>query len=632
MKPVKYYHVIMASYVEVLPMAPALLFSILGTACSLVAAASPEAGSIRIPLKFENTQIRTTEFGSRSISIPGLMNTMEAGMPSVPFKTYKIALPAGTTKVDLKMIPTRTYKEEGTIERSQSQVPLSETQRVSRMATIMDPDSVLPIRGGSYPANRTEVNIQTLHNTPIAIINVYPVLATDQGASAEIMEEGELIVTPTVDKRSAQAPRFAHQQQAVASFVDNPEALSFREEGQPANYDYLIISSKELIGYTGQNGFADLQQGLEKDGLKSRVVSIEEIESAGTGSDRIEKIREYIKNEYTQNGIRFVLLAGDGDDKGKNNTIPSRKMWSKINSYNGSWKMLEEQIAADMYYACLDGVFNANGNNKWGEPGDGGDGKDIDLLSEVAVGRACLDNTEHLQNFVSKTLWFRSAKLPKNIYLVGEELFKQKNLYGSAYMDQFIGHSTDHNYETNGYDNSFKFGKLYDTPQKSTTAAQALQAMNQGYPVYHHLGHCNVNIAMRISWYGKGPNFTNKTPFFLYTQGCFPGKFVASDCWIENLCNLKTTGAVAAIANTTYGLGPEDPAGQFPSCTKTPGAQQMMHRQFVNHMQSQGVKEIAVANQKSKEYFVGMANHHEIRWCFFNATVFGDPSLTFNFE
>ena len=36
----------------------------------------------------------------------------------------------------------------------------------------------------------------------------------------------------------------------------------------------------------------------------------------------------------------------------------------------GSWSVVERKIAANFYYSCLDGPFNYNGNDKWGETDD----------------------------------------------------------------------------------------------------------------------------------------------------------------------------------------------------------------------------------------------------------------------
>ena len=138
----------------------------------------------------------------------------------------------------------------------------------------------------------------------------------------------------------------------------------------------------------------------------------------------------------------------------------------------------------------------------------------------------------------------------------------------------------------------------------------------------NHLGHSNTTYNMRMSTY-EIDDFRNAKPFFYYTQGCFPGDFTANECFIELLVR-HTNGAVASIANTSYGLGPEDPA---PNTTETPGASQMLHRRFINAIFSEHVVNLGRANQVSKEEFIGLANTQEIRWVMWDANYFGDPSL-----
>lgn len=53
----------------------------------------------------------------------------------------------------------------------------------------------------------------------------------------------------------------------------------------------------------------------------------------------------------------------------------------------------DNNIPADLYYACLDGTFDNNENGIYGEVADAEPGKlDIDLLAEVCVGRAPVDS------------------------------------------------------------------------------------------------------------------------------------------------------------------------------------------------------------------------------------------------
>ena len=86
----------------------------------------------------------------------------------------------------------------------------------------------------------------------------------------------------------------------------------------------------------------------------------------------------------------------------------------------------EDTMPADLYYACLDGPYNYDNDGYWGEPHDGTDGGDVDLIADVYVGRACVGSTAEVNNFVTKTVAYinRDINDPylKKIYLAAEYL------------------------------------------------------------------------------------------------------------------------------------------------------------------------------------------------------------------
>ena len=204
---------------------------------------------------------------------------------------------------------------------------------------------------------------------------------------------------------------------------------------------------------------------------------------------------------------------------------------------------------------------------------------------------------------------------------MGEELFAEMNLYGDDYMNQLVGACTDHSYETHGFTPEWKIAHLYDREHAWGWSTATTTINEGGFSMVHHLGHSNSSYNMRMSS-SRIKKFTNPAPFFYYTQGCFPGDFTEDDCFIELLVRHEKS-AVAAIANTSFGLGPEDPQ---PTTTATPGASQMLHRRFVDAVFA-NVDSMGRANQASKEAFIGLASAPEMRWVFWDAHYFGDPSL-----
>ena len=89
-------------------------------------------------------------------------------------------------------------------------------------------------------------------------------------------------------------------------------------------------------------------------------------------------------------GTRWVLLGGDTE------IIPKRGVYASSGSY------VQTSLPTDLYYACLDGPWNDDGDGYWGEYNDGANGGDIDFSAEIYIGRASVSNASELSNFVAK--------------------------------------------------------------------------------------------------------------------------------------------------------------------------------------------------------------------------------------
>lgn len=552
--------------------------------------------------------------GGVAVTVPGLGQTVEAGMPAVPVRTLAVALPPGTRLAGVEVSGPVSTLRAMNVTRNRSMVPYSWRD----LDHTGVPVTTAPELPAQYPRERATASVQVLHGVALAIVNVYPVVVDTKRGSLSVASEVSVRLRCAPDPAMQRGRALTGRERAqLAALVANPQELP-AASALAGGYDYLILTTAALMAPEGR--LPDLVADLARRGLVARVVDVATI--AAAGKDVPEKIRNFIRGEYQSSGIRYVLLAADGDTGWTSSgPIPARRLWSKIRSYNGTWHMLECKIPADLYYSNLDADFDGNGNGIWGEPADGANGGDVDLLSEVVVGRIPVDTAAELASVVAKTLEFARADQPRNVLLMGEELFAQMDLYGDEYMDQLVGACTDHAYQTQGYSPAWTAKRLYDR-QGAWNSTTALATINAGDFTYvHHLGHSNQTYNMRMSS-SRIKKFTNPRPFFYYTQGCFPGDFTSNDCFVEGLIR-HDKGAAAAIANTCYGLGPEDPQ---PETTKTPGASQMLHRRFVDAALA-GAESIGRANQDSKEAFIGLAASQEVRWVFWDAHVFGDPSL-----
>ena len=169
--------------------------------------------------------------------------------------------------------------------------------------------------------------------------------------------------------------------------------------GKPAPADgpagMVIVTDASLV-----TTFNRLASAHERNGLVTRVRTLQSIRDAyPAGRDDAERIRMFLKDARADWGIEFALMGGDEP------LIPMRRAYiDQLPSIITTPVLLP----TDQYYACLDGDWNADGDDRWGElpnPATGDPGDDADAIPELCVGRAPVTDAKQAQNFVDKTIY-----------------------------------------------------------------------------------------------------------------------------------------------------------------------------------------------------------------------------------
>ena len=399
----------------------------------------------------------------------------------------------------------------------------------------------------------------------------------------------------------------------IQDLVDNPEALKTYPASQKKSQviDAIIITPAEFI-----SDFEPLIFDYQKRALSVETISVESIAIEYTGADLQEKIRNTIIDLYQNNDVRYVLLGGDVEH------IPYRGFYCEVES---STLMTDDDIPADLYYMALDGNWNTDGDDKWGEPDED------DLLPEVALSRMPFSTHEDLQNMLAKTLGYTNHPVEgelNNPLLAGEHLYDAPLTWGAQYLDLIHGTHDDNGYTTTGIPNDHPYDTLYDR-NSQWTATGLINEINSGHPFIHHVGHSNATYAMRLynsdittSNFSQVDGTTHNFPI-IYTHGCICGSFDSNDCIAEEMLQLDRFAA-AFVGNSRYGWFNE---GQ------TEGPSQHLHREFVDALYNDKVNFLAEAHLISKiesSGWVEAANQHEpgaIRWVFYDCNALGDPTL-----
>jgi hypothetical protein len=387
----------------------------------------------------------------------------------------------------------------------------------------------------------------------------------------------------------------------------NPEDLSRYDAAQaaphpaqldPGYYPYVIVTSAALA-----SAFEPVADFESTRGLRARIMTVEEIVSEYPGYvDTQQSIRAFILDAYETWDTDYVLLGGDHD------VVEERDLYVNAGG-------TIDNFPGDCYYEGLDGTWNNDGDSRWGEPGE------EDLVGEIAVGRASVNNATELAYWMHKNQMYTEQPVVSEIQralFIGEAL--DGSTYGCDSMDDIKDGSSNCGYTTTGYPSGYDNATLYER-DGAWDKYDLLALMNDGYPTTHHLGHSNTTYNMKL----ENPDtqyFTNdgvtSSYMFNYSQGCYAGDFdnSSTDCIVEALVNDDHASA-AFIACSRYGW-----YSPGTSC----GPSQHFERQLVDARYAEGIITAGRMNVDSKTDCVWMLDEYN-RWCHYELCLFGDPAL-----
>ena len=560
-----------------------------------------------------------------------LDNTMLAGLtgePMLPYHQVALMLPPGE-----KAIAIRITGEELTIIPGKFDLfPQQAMRPISKGSDgeFIKKDEVYR-SVANYPVTPTGHLINSyLNGYAFALSTFTPVIYNPAGKTVSYYKKITVHITTQSDANATLALKnltsSTNALKRVRLFAQNPEMMNMYplKNALKTNYPILIITPAEF-----QSGFQDLVNYYNSRGLTSQIVTTETIINSMSGQDTQEQIRNYIINEYQTNGIEQVILGGDVE------YVPYRGLYCYVMS--GSTPYEDYDIPADIYYSALDGNWNTNGDNKWGEPGED------DLMPELSVGRMSFSTSQELANMVHKSVSYQGNPVPgemKKPFLVSEFLDAGTMTWGSDYLELLVNDHSDNGYFTHGIPSSQNnIARLYDTlispPSNiySWSIGQLLAEINAGHSFIHHSGHSNWDYMMRLSnWQITDENFAQVVGVthnyqLMYTHGCICGAFDNTDC-IAELCVSISKFLVGGIFNSRYGW--------FDQGT-TEGPSAHLHREFISALYNpnpdSAITELGSAHTMSKiktSPWVGLPGEFEPgaqRWCHYDCNVLGDPAL-----
>lgn len=557
---------------------------------------------------------QTQQMGDyQMILAPGAFQTAINGQPLLPWFASKILLPPGEEIQSVEIIGLDPL----TIPGNYQLMPKQYAQPVSKGKSCEFIKDLSVYQSSEvYPQNKQSFQTSFLGGHSIGMINYTPFEYIPATGEISFYRQITVVVHTKASEKATQAMHLLNRtsHNAICNYVENPEGFS--EYTYPAAkddvYDYLIITPNQFI-----EQFDTLVAHYHQRGIKTMVKSKEEIIEEMEGQDGPEKIRNYIIQEYTEKEVSYVMLAGDVEH------IPYRGFYCSVQS---STVYEDDNIPSDLYYSALDGSWNDDGDNKWGEIGED------DLLPEVAVARFSFSDASELNKMLHKSISYQSYPVEGNLahpLFAGEHLYNPPETWGNDYLELLIGYHDDNGYETTGIPESNTITKLYDE-NSSWSDQDLMDEINLGKNFVHHVGHASASSVMKFYTSDitnsnfSGANGIDHQYTNVYTHGCICGSFDASDCIAEYMVKIDNFAA-AFVGNSRYGWFNE---GQ------TEGPSAHIHREFIDALYTDSLHRIGMAHMESKyatSPWVNAAGQHEegaLRWCFYDCNVLGDPAMS----
>jgi len=504
------------------------------------------------------------------------------------------------------------------IEPSSKPVPLS-------MANLAKPPESNPeIYGSNDPFPGvlfTEGGTYSFRGYDVLVLSLYPV--------QYIPVKGELFyfnnITVTVelveDKNANTLFRgLMEDKLEIIKKVDNPTIVDTYKKLSTTcpvleQYDLLILTIDDF-----KQNFKPLKDAHDAEGIKTEIKTLEDIFPF---PDYVtpEDIRSFVRDEYLNHGIEYLLIGGDAD------IVPDKMLYVFGFDEDEYTRPYETEMPVDMYYGYLDGPFNSDDDDRWGEPDDGENGSDVDLIAEIYVGRACADNVLEIDNFVTKTIGYMNTDFDeeylKETWMVGEYLGEHGVAsWGGNYLDLLMDGSDLDGYTTVGIpSDKYNIATLYDRDlPEHWSSEEIITIVNNGIHILNHDGHSNYGYNMRMT-NSNVESFTNDQYFFAYSIGCMSGGFddpEGYDCFAEYMTVKTGHGAFAGIWNARYGW--------FWS-HRTDGDGTRYTREFWDAVFGENIPVISKANQDSKEDNLYLIQRSCMRWTYYQLNLFGDPSI-----
>ncbi|MCX7784823.1 MAG: C25 family cysteine peptidase [candidate division WOR-3 bacterium] len=522
--------------------------------------------------------------------------TNEVGNPYLPIGLYTVLVPANSKVTSVSIVNSERIEIAGEFDILPT--PQPQPFSLSTGKPIIIPNDDVYSNSQPYPAKLIDFgNTGDKSGFRLCPIVIYPLQYFP--AEKRLLLYKKITIQINYQEHFTEPTFLTPKQKTIfekeiKSIVINPEDINRfapTVTRKLRECEYLVITTETL-----SSSLQPLVNWRTKQGFKAEITTVSHLTASYPGRDVPEKIRNGIIDYYRNRGLIFVVLAGDSQ------LVQPRLARVVASSYTGN-------IPSDLYFSDLNGSWDGNRNNIFGEvPGDS-----IDMYPDVYVGRASIDNVTEGNTFVNKVLTYEKNPVTdylKKVLLPSVPLFT--NYHGRIVNDTIATITPVGWFDANMIDPSGT------TPMRDS--------INNGF----HFCHISAHGSETGVGYQNGSLIYNNSAASSQTNGnrlvivnsiaCNAGDFGygPSDCLAEIIANNPNGGGVAVIMNSRYGWG--SPPNFGPS--------ERMDIKFYDFLFNADSFLIGIAHTRSKSIFTSYGLSDAVwRWCIYALNLFGDPAM-----
>lgn len=481
--------------------------------------------------------------GYTTVEFRGLPHIELLGAPDLPVAPFQVVVPASSRVTDFEIVDFSEEPIAGSYLVLPVQYPTAYTDNYPPRPFVLprpeyyQADAPFPARPAEFTGEGTKCGYR------LASFRVYPVRYNPVARSLAVLTRLTVRISYATGAGHA-APRtqlqIALHGDELRRLVLNPEDVArfapprrINTLGSallPAgNYEHVIMTTGQY-----RDSLIKLRDWRTRQGWRSTIVLIESIAATYPGVDTAERMRNFLKDADTTWGTIFAFIA--------RRDHPARQYRNAYVNVSGQGV---DYLPCDMYFSCLDGTWNADGDGIWGEPADS-----VDCWSDMNVGMITLDGFSELSKYLAKLFryeftpdagWFQKSLLCNDVNFSNEFNDSVANATPSPPWSDL---------------------KMYYTGGMIPPSVQRYcDSLNSGYPLNVIIAHGSVDE------FGMGTSvtsshmigLTNANRLSMVTAVCChtgawdtPGN-TNGDCIAENMAFHAPNGFIGVIMNSRYG-------------------------------------------------------------------------------